>query len=694
MTAKKLALLLVVFAFLVWGQSPPPDETHNGWTFHSVLWPGMSITKPDGTTVILQGPGTTGSACNASGECLVDVFFTDRTPATLRVHLYNSKPPEWVVGELSQTYLVVADNGTALMRLQTTKPDGIYAVGPNNDISPVLKTNDVLKIGTVGGFVWYAFTPDNGIVVGVWLSPGLPAVIYRPAGATEFQLLQTYQKGQPFLVAAFNQVTPKGMYGFFQNPYTSDPTYMPGVMGYDGSVSLTEPTTTFPLNPTDGNTYALGITIPTGNGIGRGVSPFATGASDQDGMTSLGAMATGPVAGQYDILNCISGKGCRIVVPNPVPGFPGSSTLTEQTTVSTSNNTPGQFAFTAEELQPSLPYPNGSSGGYTRNIYVADFKGNFTPVIRYNDFSLFENDKDIFRTARYANLVSANSVLFNYEVFGQIAGIKQMVSYLTLATKGTLTVANAASFNPSQPLAPGTTLFSLFSTVPLGNPEQAPAAPSWPTTLGGTTVTFCGISAPLMGNYGFVNGSLQWQINGQVPSGIAGQTSCPVVASDGVHTLTTTVAVSQDPKETFSLFQVPVTDNKGVAALDPIITNQKWQFILPAGDVIANLGSNLITQAKPGDWVTLWGTGCGNVAPVVPDGYPAPTTTLSYGAVSVTVAGQPATVQFSGLAPLFIGLCQVNVQVPSGTPNGLQPLTFGSPGQVSFSQYMLPVANR
>ena len=39
-----------------------------------------------------------------------------------------------------------------------------------------------------------------------------------------------------------------------------------------------------------------------------------------------------------------------------------------------------------------------------------------------------------------------------------------------------------------------------------------------------------------------------------------------------------------------------------------------------------------------------------------------------------------STIDFSGLAPGWVGLYQVNVEIPSGVPPGLQPLTLATGG--------------
>jgi uncharacterized protein (TIGR03437 family) len=49
----------------------------------------------------------------------------------------------------------------------------------------------------------------------------------------------------------------------------------------------------------------------------------------------------------------------------------------------------------------------------------------------------------------------------------------------------------------------------------------------------------------------------------------------------------------------------------------------------------------------------------------------------------VYVAGAPARVSYAGLAPGFAGLYQVNVQIPAGTPSGVQSLQLVAGGASS-----------
>ena len=68
--------------------------------------------------------------------------------------------------------------------------------------------------------------------------------------------------------------------------------------------------------------------------------------------------------------------------------------------------------------------------------------------------------------------------------------------------------------------------------------------------------------------------------------------------------------------------------------------------------------------AEAGEVVIIFCTGLGQVYPPLASGAPAAGLHTTVLVPTVTIAGLPAEVQFSGLAPGFVGLYQVNVEVP------------------------------
>ena len=99
--------------------------------------------------------------------------------------------------------------------------------------------------------------------------------------------------------------------------------------------------------------------------------------------------------------------------------------------------------------------------------------------------------------------------------------------------------------------------------------------------------------------------------------------------------------------------------------------------------VIVNGVTNIVADANApvtaGDVVTIYCTGLGQVDNPPPDGQPAPLQPLSntLGKPTVMVGGVASqNVSFSGLAPGFVGLYQVNAQVPPGVQtSGAAPVT-------------------
>ena len=231
-------------------------------------------------------------------------------------------------------------------------------------------------------------------------------------------------------------------------------------------------------------------------------------------------------------------------------------------------------------------------------------------------------------------------------------------------------VVNGASFRtatePNSAIAPGASV-AIFGTDLASDTVLAQEVPL-PTTLGDTSVTFNDVPAPLF----FVSGA---QINAQVPFELM----------TGTGSVTVQVTRGSETSEA-----QPV----GFAAVSPGIFTLNEQGTGQGAILIANTPflaapTGVLEDSRPaqrGEFVSLFCTGLGPVQPEVKSGEVAPSTpplaeTLS--PTLVNISDIPALVTFSGLAPGFVGLYQVNVQVPMGVPSGVQEVEIiinGVPG--------------
>lgn len=232
-------------------------------------------------------------------------------------------------------------------------------------------------------------------------------------------------------------------------------------------------------------------------------------------------------------------------------------------------------------------------------------------------------------------------------------------------------VTNAASFakdanGSGSAVAPGS-LVSIFGSYPGATAANATTA-TLPTSLGGVSVTFNGIPAPLStvvptGAFPFINAQVPFEVLS------AGQTSGAanvVVTVNGVPSTPQAVPmVSAAP----GAFTIPPTGQGNVilAFVDPADNTAK--IAAPAS---ASTSIGYPTAPIPvGQTGFFYATGLGAMTPPITDGVADLTVTHFANATpTVMVGGVAAQVQFAGQAPPYAGVNQINIVIPNGAPTG------------------------
>jgi uncharacterized protein (TIGR03437 family) len=225
------------------------------------------------------------------------------------------------------------------------------------------------------------------------------------------------------------------------------------------------------------------------------------------------------------------------------------------------------------------------------------------------------------------------------------------IDRLTLAPKPRVDAAvNAASFTPA--LSPGS-LFSIFGRYLAADEGQAQSLPL-PTQFPGMGVTLNGYPLPLL----YVSST---QINAQLPFDVKGAATLRVTTSNG-----------------FSEIPINIAD---VAPAIFVAYTDQGQF--PA---VLHADGTLVSPAAPaktGEVVLIFVTGLGQVNGQINCGQAAPASPPLTVTAQVQVeigSGSRLSPEFAGLAPGFVGLYQVNVQVPqlAGGPHTLRIIAAGS----------------
>lgn len=214
----------------------------------------------------------------------------------------------------------------------------------------------------------------------------------------------------------------------------------------------------------------------------------------------------------------------------------------------------------------------------------------------------------------------------------------------TFSTAG---VVNAASFEAGA-ISPGG-IFSIFGeafvSANAGDTFFDPLSAGLIEILDGVSVLVNDRPAPLF----FVGPG---QINAQAPIDLEPGTFVPIrILHNEVSSAEIFVLVGLSSPGVFVL-----AETKRVVAI-----NQ---------DGTLNSATN---PADRGSIVSFYATGLGSVDPPLPTGQPAELSGPLHhvtASVAATIGAQDAVVHFAGLAPGFVGLVQVNIEIPAAAPTG------------------------
>ena len=235
-------------------------------------------------------------------------------------------------------------------------------------------------------------------------------------------------------------------------------------------------------------------------------------------------------------------------------------------------------------------------------------------------------------------------------------------------------VVDNAGFVNGQAVAAGSIAAVFGSQLSTSAPANASSFPL-PTTLGGLQVLINGNPVPLF--YADA-GQVDIQVPFEAPTG---QVLIQLL-QNGQPSNRVSATVDSIAPRLFALGQLPAAPN---GTNYGAVYNSDGTLALP---------SNLVGgshPAHPGDILTIYALGLGPVSPSVSTGAPAPSaeplarTTNAVQVVYGTGTGGSvtATPLYSGLAPFFAGLYQINILLPQNAPSGNVPVSISLPGHVS-----------
>lgn len=294
----------------------------------------------------------------------------------------------------------------------------------------------------------------------------------------------------------------------------------------------------------------------------------------------------------------------------------------------------------ANPVQGSYFYLDGGWGQNGQSIYP-------TVMLASADASLLQNGlPGMLASAGSWPLLATLSIMVNSTTYNY--AITSVSSCSQSQLPSITSIVNDAGFVSGAPVASGSWV-AIFGAgfAPAGdsrtwNPATEIVNGKFPTSLDGTSVTINGKPAAVE----FIQPT---QLNVQPPDD---------TALGPVNVVVTTAAGSSS--------SLTVTYSKFAPGL----------FGSTAPYVVAQHadGTYVTTAppAKPGEVIILWGTGFGPASSPIAAGQIFTGSSALANTVKITIAGQPAIVDYAGV--VGAGLVQINVHVPLGIGNGDAPV--------------------